>query len=361
MNDPSKILIIDDERFHLNVIVDLLDSEYKIVVAKGAQKGLEMAKSDPLPDLILLDVLMPEMDGYDVCKKLKANTKTRHIPVIYLTVKGDVADEAHGFGLGAVDYITKPFSPPIVRARVKTHLSLSRALWKLEQQNEHLEERIAERTLEISRTQDVAIYCLASLAETRDNETGNHLHRTQRYIKALAEHLKNHPRFKTVLSDEAIELMFKSAPLHDIGKVGVPDRILLKPGKLDKAEWQEMKKHALYGKEAISRAEQELGSTSFLAYACEIAFTHHEKWDGSGYPRGLKGDEIPVSGRLMAISDVYDALISKRVYKAAFPHKKATKIIHEGRGSHFDPDMVDAFIALEQDFIAIAERFVDPH
>ncbi len=175
----------------------------------------------------------------------------------------------------------------------------------------------------------------------------------------MAEHLKEHPKFQHVLSNEAIELIYKSAPLHDIGKVGIPDRILLKPGKLDREEWQEMQQHAVYGKEAISRAEQELGSTSFLAYACEIAFTHHEKWDGSGYPRGLKGEEIPVSGRLMAISDVYDALISRRIYKPAFSHEKAVEIIIEGRGVHFDPDVVDAFLALEQEFIAIAKRFVD--
>lgn len=359
MDSPSKILIIDDERFHLNVIVNLLDDEYKIVVAKSAEKGLEIAKFDPLPDLILLDVLMAGMDGYEVCRRLKAERKTRHIPIIYLTVKGDVADETRGFALGAVDYITKPFSPPIVRARVKTHLALSRALSELEQQNEHLEERIQERTLEITRTQDVAIYCLASLAETRDNETGNHIRRTQCYVRTLAEHLKNQPKFQQTLNDEAINLLYKSAPLHDIGKVGVPDRILLKPGKLSREEWQEMKRHTIYGKEAISRAEQELGSTSFLAYACEIAITHHEKWDGSGYPNGLKGDGIPVSGRLMAIADVYDALISKRVYKPAFSHERAVKIIIEGNGVHFDPDVVDAFLALEQEFVAIAKRFAD--
>ncbi|MCF6324834.1 MAG: two-component system response regulator [Gammaproteobacteria bacterium] len=359
MNKIPGILVVDDERFHLNVIVDLLSGEHKILVAKNGERALEIAASDPPPDLILLDILMPGMDGYEVCQKLKANAKTCAIPVIFLTVKRDVVDETHGFNLGAVDYITKPISPPIVRARVKTHLALKRALTELEQQKEHLEERVQERTLEIAHTQDVAIYCLASLAETRDSETGNHIRRTQHYVKALAEHLKDHPRFQQTLSDEVINLIYKSAPLHDIGKVGIPDRILLKPGKLDSDEWQEMKRHAAYGKDAINRAEQELGSTSFLAYAGEIALTHHEKWDGSGYPDGLKGDEIPISGRLMAISDVYDALISKRVYKPAFSHEKAVKIIIEGKGAHFDPDVVDAFLALEQEFVAIAKKFAD--
>jgi len=258
-----------------------------------------------------------------------------------------------------VDYITKPFSPPIVKTRVKTQLALARALEALENRNEELERRVEERTLEISRTQDVAILCMASLAETRDNETGNHIRRTQHYLKILAEHLKDHPRFHLKLTNETIKLLYKSAPLHDIGKVGVPDRILMKAGSLDAEEWHEMKKHSLYGYTAILKAENALGSSSFLNFAREIAYTHHEKWDGSGYPQGLKADEIPISGRLMAISDVYDALISKRVYKEAFTHETAAEYIREGKGTHFDPDVVDAFFAREAEFIAIAARFSD--
>lgn len=359
MHAPKKVLIVDDERFHLNVIVDLLSHDYKIVVAKNGEKALEIASSDSPPHLILLDVIMPEMDGYEVCKRLKANKRTCDIPVIFLTVKSDVENETYGFGLGAVDYITKPFSPPIVKARVNTHLMLTRVLKKLEDDNAELENRIKERTLEISRTQDVAILCMASLAETRDNETGNHIRRTQYYLKALAEHLSDHPRFTQELTTETIKLLYKSAPLHDIGKVGVPDRILMKPRQLDDDEWEEMKKHAFYGYEAILKAEHHLGSSSFLHFAREIAYTHHEKWDGSGYPRGLKGNDIPVSGRLMAVSDVYDALISKRVYKDAFTHEKAAEYIREEKGSHFDPDIVDAFFILENEFKAIAARFAD--
>ncbi len=359
MTNLARILIVDDERFHLNVIADLLGDDYKIIVAKSGERALNIAESDVPPDLILLDVLMPEMDGYEVCRRLKANDKTRHIPIMFLTVKGDVADETHGLSLGAVDYIAKPFSPPIVKARVKTHLALTHALTALEQQNERLEQAVHERTLEVVRTQDVAIYCLASLAETRDNETGNHLRRTQYYIKALAEELKRHPKFSQVLTDEAITLIYKSAPLHDIGKVGVPDRVLLKPGKLEPDEWQEMLKHPTHGRDAINRAEKDLGSTSFLNFAREIVYTHHEKWDGSGYPRGIKGEDIPVSGRLMALADVYDALISQRVYKPPFSHEQAVDIIVDGRGGHFDPDVVDAFLAIESQFITIAEQFED--
>ncbi len=218
---------------------------------------------------------------------------------------------------------------------------------------------IRARSEEIQRTQDVTILTLASLAETRDNETGAHILRTQRYVRALATHLSTHPQFRHELNAEAIDLLFKSAPLHDIGKVGIPDAILLKPGKLDTDEFETMKTHALLGSEAMRVAEQELGATSFLRYAREIAESHHEKWDGSGYPRGLKGNQIPVSGRLMALADVYDALISKRVYKPAFPHDKAKAIILEGRGRHFDPDVVDAFVAIEHEFVAIAADFRD--
>jgi response regulator RpfG family c-di-GMP phosphodiesterase len=219
--------------------------------------------------------------------------------------------------------------------------------------------RIRARTDELNRTRDVTILTLASLAETRDNETGAHILRTQRYVRALAERIRGHPRFAGVLDDETVDLLYKSAPLHDIGKVGIPDAILLKPGKLTEEEFTIMKGHAKIGADALKVAEKEFGSNSFLRLAREISLTHHEKWDGSGYPSGLRGDEIPVSGRLMAVADVYDALISKRVYKAAFSHEKAVGIIREGRGRHFDPDVIAAIEAVEQTFRKIAADFSD--
>ena len=214
--------------------------------------------------------------------------------------------------------------------------------------NSHLKQK--KMTAELLKMQDVTILAMAAIAETRDNETGAHITRTQRYVSLLAEYLKQNSKYKKYLSQETIELMRKSSPLHDIGKVGIPDSILLKPGKLDKDEFEEMKKHTIYGKDALSIAEAELGTNSFLEIAKEIAFTHHEKWDGSGYPNGIKGEEIPLSGRLMAIADVYDALINKRVYKDAFSHETAKNIILEGRGTHFDPEIVDAFMILEKEF-----------
>jgi response regulator RpfG family c-di-GMP phosphodiesterase len=218
-------------------------------------------------------------------------------------------------------------------------------------------DRVQDQVTEIARTRDVTILSLATLAEIRDNETGEHILRTQRYVRILARHLKDHPKFSEILTDEIITLMFKSAPLHDIGKVGIPDAILLKPGKHTDEEFTIMKTHAQLGAEALKVAERELGENSFLRYAHEIALTHHEKWDGSGYPQGLSGTDIPLSGRLMAVADVYDALISKRVYKPAFSHEKAVEIIREGRGSHFDPDVVDAMNDTEGEFKAIAAQY----
>ncbi|WP_076539538.1 HD-GYP domain-containing protein [Shewanella sp. UCD-KL21] len=355
----DKILIVDDETFYISVLVDFLGSEYQVSVAKNGEQALERIAKGFMPDLVLLDILMPGLDGYEVCKKLKSNPDTANVPLIFMTVKAEVEEEILGFELGAADYITKPFSLPIIRARVKTHLALTSANRALTEQNHDLEEKVIERTAEISRTQDVAIYCMASLAETRDNETGKHIRRTQYYVKALAEYLRENSPYSTSIDDAYIDLLFKSAPLHDIGKVGVPDAVLLKPGKLDDGEWVEMKKHAEYGKLAMENAEIEYGTSSYLSIAKEIAYSHHERWDGSGYPEGLAGEDIPLSARIMAIADCYDALISRRVYKPPFTHEKATTIIKEGRGVHFDPQITDAFNALQGEFIKIADRFQD--
>jgi len=360
MNEQmQRILVVDDEKFYIDVLVNLLQDNYRISIAKTGEAALKRAFSATPPDLILLDVLMPGIDGYEVCRQLKDDVRTANIPVIFLTVKSEVDDEMRGFELGAVDYIAKPMSPPIVMTRVKNHLMLAQARRILEDQKNILRQQVQEQTKEISRTQDAAIFCMASLAETRDNETGNHIRRTQHYVRLLCNFLKTRPNFSHYLDDKTIELLFKSAPLHDIGKVGVPDKILLKPGPLTPEEWTHMKKHSAIGCEALLSAEKELGSTSFLEIAREIALTHHEKWDGSGYPGGLKGEEIPISGRLMALADVYDALISKRIYKEAFSHEKSVKLIVAEKGTHFDPEIVEAFELLADEFKAIAETFKD--
>ncbi len=357
--DQQTILVVDDAPENLTLMHGLLKDRYRVKVAHNGERALAVA-GDTVPDLVLLDVDMPGMDGFEVCRRLKGDSRTSHVPVIFLTGHREIEDEQRGFDAGAVDYITKPISPPIVLARVRTHLRLKGVADFLKDKNAFLKQEVDRRTREVQVIQDVTIMAMASLAETRDNETGNHIRRTQNYVRALARKLKPHPRFRAVLDNETIDLLFKSAPLHDIGKVGIPDAILLKPGKLTPQEFEIMKSHAILGRNAIAGAERLLDTpSSFLRLAREIAHYHQEKWDGSGYPDGLAGDRIPVSARLMAVADVYDALISKRVYKPAFPHEKAVQIMREGRGTHFDPDICDAFLAIEQDFHAIAQRYAD--
>ena len=304
--------------------------------------------------------MMPEMSGYDVIRELKNNIETKDIPVIFLTAMTSVEDEKRGLESGAVDYITKPISPAVMEARIKTHLENKAAADFIRNKNTYLEAEIKERTKAMEAIQDVTIFTMTSLAETRDLETGNHIQRTQQYIKALALELQPHPRFNDFLSQQNIELIFKSAPLHDIGKVGIPDHILLKPGRLTVDEFEIMKTHTTIGYNAIVKAEEHLGTqVDFLQFAKEIAYFHQEKWDGSGYPNGTCGEAIPISARLMALADVYDALISRRVYKEPMSHEKAKQIILEGKGTHFDPDIVEAFNAIDQTFYAIAARYSD--
>ncbi len=356
----ATVLLVDDTPENLSVLADLLASDYRILVANSGPRALHLAASTPRPDLILLDVMMPGMDGYTVLARLRDIPGCADVPVIFVTAMSTIEDEQRGFDLGAVDYITKPIRPPIVQARVKAQLELKDARDWLRNKNEVLEAEVAARLREILLIQDVSIHALARLAETRDPETGNHIRRTQSYVRALANQLRTHPRFAAQLSDDYIELLAKSAPLHDIGKVGIPDHILLKPGKLTPEEWTIMKTHARLGSEAIEQAERDaVQPVAFLAIAKEIAHWHHEKWDGSGYPDGLAGDAIPVPARLMALADVFDALISRRVYKPAFSYERAREIIVGDRGRHFDPDVADAFVAVLPEFVAIAEHYRD--
>lgn len=355
----ATILTVDDTVTNIEVVKGVLSDKYLVQAALSGEVALKIIAKRK-PDLILLDVMMPEMDGYEVCQQLKASPETQDIPIIFLTAKSQEEDETKGLSLGAVDYITKPISPPILKERVKNHLLLKASRDMLARQNEVLEEKVIERTQQMGDLQDVAMVAMGALAESRDPETGNHIRRTQHYVKALALELAKTERYREFLTPEVITALFKSAPLHDIGKVGIVDSILLKPGKLTDEEFTEMKKHAQYGRDAIEAAEGSLGyADNFLIFAKEIAYGHHEKWDGSGYPEGLSGDDIPISARLMAVADVYDALICERVYKPAFSHDKAVDIIVEGKGSHFDPEMVEAFLRTEQVFKLIAADYSD--
>ena len=353
------ILVVDDTPTNAALLNRFLNRDYRVKLANNGIKALQLIAAEP-PDLILLDIMMPDMDGYEVCRRLKADPVTQHIPVIFLTAKSETEDEEEGFAAGAVDFIHKPISLPIVAARVKTHLQIKSWQDFLQDRNAWLQREVDQRLSEISRLQDASICVMVSLAEFRDENTGNHIQRTQEYIRQLAIHLSTKPHYKDLLTPSYIELMAKSAPLHDIGKIAIPDHILLKPGKLTDEEFEVMKTHAQRGYEILCRASEQMGERGqILEIAKEIAQCHHEKWDGSGYPRGLVGAAIPLSARLMAVADVFDALITRRPYKEPFPIEQASAMIAERKGNHFDPEVVDTFFTILPQLEEVAHRLAD--
>ena len=355
---PS-ILVVDDTPANLSLMANLLSDQYQVKVAISGMRALELATAEP-PDLILLDIMMPGMDGHEVCQLLKADPRTMLIPIIFLTAKISMEDEERGLLLGAVDFIHKPISPPIVLARIKTHLQVKSWQDFLQNQNAWLRAEVDRRLSEVNRLQESSILVMVSLAEFRDECTGNHIRRTQEYTRALAQQLACSTKLAKQLTVPQIELIAKSAPLHDIGKIAIPDHILLKPGKLTPEEFNVIKTHTMRGFEMLRTAGGYMGeSGDFLTMAMEIAHCHHEKWDGSGYPNALAGEQIPLPARVMAVADVFDALTSSRPYKAAMPFDQAVAIITEGRGTHFDPQVVVAFSAIQKDFERIAGMWVD--
>ena len=356
----ATILIVDDAPENLVVLGEVLSPHYRVRAATSGPAALKIAQSAPQPDLILLDIMMPGMDGFAVMERLRADPATRDIPVIFITAMTGVDDETKGLDLGAADYITKPIKPPVVLARVRTQLELKQARDWLQDKNAVLEAEVARRMAETRVVQDVAIRALGRLAEVRDPETGAHLLRTQDYVRILADHLSQQARYREILTAHQIDLIVRSAPLHDIGKVGIPDSILLKPGKLTPEERAIMQTHTTLGSAALETVQADTErQIDFLATAREIVRWHHEKWDGTGYPDGLAGEAIPLSARLMAVADVFDALHTRRVYKAAMPLDQVLTIFAEERGRHFDPDVVDAFFAEQARFIKTAERYAE--
>lgn len=321
--EKQVILIVDDVPANIDVLSEILRPTYQVKVVTNGPMALRIAMAAK-PDMILLDIMMPEMDGYEVCRQLKANPATCNIPVIFVSAMDEVMDETKGFALGAVDYITKPVSPPIVKARVKTHLALF-------DQNRILERKVVERTAEINDTRLRIIHCLGIASEYRDEETGMHIFRMSQYSRIIA--------LATGMSNLEAELLLQVAPMHDVGKIGIPDRILLKAGKLDADEWAIMKTHTTIGAKIIGDHPSEM-----LMLARQVALTHHEKWDGSGYPHGLAGEDIPLAGRIVMLADVFDALTSERPYKKAWSEAEAIEEIGRGSGQHFDPKLVVAFM-----------------
>lgn len=358
-DNQNTILVIDDTPTNLSLLNQLLGKHYRVKLANSGSKGLELAKTSH-PSLILLDIMMPNMDGYMVCQRLKADPSTASIPVIFLTAKTEAADEEMGFELGAVDFIHKPIAPSIVLARVRTHLQIRAWQTFLEDKSAWLEGEVGRRVNEVLRLQEASIRVMVSLAEFRDECTGNHIRRTQNYVRLLADYLSQQARDQDFLTPEHIDQITKASPLHDIGKIAIPDNILLKPGKHTPEEFAIMKTHSAKGESMLTSTRREMGDDNLLLYfAIQIARSHHERWDGSGYPDNLHGEDIPLAARLMAIADVYDALRSRRPYKTPFTHKDAAALILRERGSHFDPALVDAFIELEGQFEKISLQFAD--
>lgn len=364
-NERRTLLVINDAVDSRKLIHNALSDIYKVEHANNSAHALNIAQSDNPPDLILLDVTMSDMDGYEVCRRLKETPKTQNIPVIFVMTESNPADEEKGFALGAVDFITKPISPPIVKARVKTHLALK------DSRHSSFQSQIKQSVANVvikdifqeysSHTlQDVSIFAIASLAEPHEYNTGNHIRRTQQYVKVLAENLLSQSLAPALLTPSDIALLYKSAPLHDIGKLHLPPDILKKTGQLTADDFNTMKQHTILGCNAIDQAEKICGVDGrFLRFAKEIALSHHERWDGSGYPQGLKENEIPLSARLMALADVYDALISHKTDKIAVSHAEAIDIIYAGKNNLFDPDIVDSFMKIEKTIQSITAHYSD--
>lgn len=333
------VLVIDDTPEHIQIISNVLNEEYQVKAAFNGERGLQIALQEPKPDLILLDIVMPEMNGFEVCKRLKSNPLTSAIPVMFLTAQSDDDDEQFGFDIGAVDYITKPISPAILRVRVRSQLlaySKSRMLAA----------QVKEKTALLARNQLEIINCLARAGEYKDNETGMHVIRMSHYSRLLAEAIG--------ADEEWCELLFTAAPMHDIGKIGTPDAVLLKPSRLDEDEWEEMQRHVEYGYEILGKHDSPL-----LNLAREVVIAHHEKWDGSGYPKGISGEQIPLSARIVAIADVFDALTSERPYKRAWSIPEACALLTKESGTHFDPKLVPVFISLIPAIKKIMARYSD--
>ncbi len=337
-NKPT-ILLVDDTPDNIAVLSGLLRERFKVKAALNGRRALTIAASEPHPAIILLDIMMPEMDGYEVCRRLKQDPVTRSIPVIFVTAKNQECDEQLGFDLGAVDFISKPFRPTIVKTRIETQLALH-------DQNRMLEQKVRERTAELKATRLEVIQRLGRAAEFKDNETGLHVVRMSHFTRLIAQSVG--------FDDEYVDLLFHAAPMHDIGKIGIPDHILLKPGKLDSQEWEVMSQHPRFGAEIIGDHDSEV-----LGLAREIALNHHEKWDGSGYPQGLEGSEIPISARIIAIADVFDALTTERPYKRAWSVDDAIRYIDDNSGIHFDPTLVAAFHRVLDDILAIREQYAE--
>lgn len=338
----KKILLVDDNMTNLSIGKNALSSIYEVYTVPSGEKAMLLLQKI-IPDIILLDIEMPQMDGYETLRRIKANPLIQHIPVIFLTAKADEGSELDGLSMGAVDYITKPFSAPLLLKRIQTHLNL-------QDFTNNLQRMVDEKTKKVMELQNAILNTVAELVERRDGTTGGHIERTGHYLQLLLEALVSSGEYAEEVATIDQKLLIQSAPLHDVGKISIPDAILQKPARLTESEFEIMKLHSIYGRDIIGKISSQTSESEFLGQAAILALSHHERWDGKGYPYGLAGEDIPIQGRLMAIADVYDALISQRPYKKAFSHAEAVKIITDGRGTQFDPMLIDLFLKVESEF-----------
>jgi len=354
------ILVVDDTPANLVLLSGLLSPTYRVQLAPSGAKALELARRQG-PDLVVLDIMMPCLDGYEVCRRLKDDLATKHIPVLFLSALNQAEDETRGFECGAADFIHKPFNAATVMARVATQLQAKSWRDAMSRRNHWLQEELQTRLAEVDQLREATLHVMVSFAEFRDEQTGHHVRRTQEYVRTLARWLTQQPDSGVCLTEEDIDHIAKSAPLHDIGKVAIPDSILLKPGRLSAEEMAVMRTHSMKGFEMLRRAAERLGpqGSVYLHYGMEIARHHHERWDGAGYPDRLAGRDIPLSARLMAVADVYDALISRRPYKEAMSHDAARAYIETHSGGHFDPQVVAAMAATHGELQRIAREWSD--
>ncbi len=367
MGEVFSILVVDDNEMNRDLLLRRLgDTEFQLSSAMDGEEALAMLRTHSF-DLVLLDIMMPVLDGYETLKVIQNDVVLRRVPVIMITALDDVESAVRCIEMGAVDYVTKPFNPILLRARVDASLGRKRISDREEHRREEVErnnvslsEEVRAKVLEISQSQLAAIFAMSKLAESRDPETGEHLERMREYCKLLSEQLSRIPKFQSIIDKAFIDNIYAASPLHDIGKVGIDDCVLLKPGALNQEEWIIMRQHPVIGAETLREVDRQHPGNDFIHTGIAIAESHHEKWDGSGYPHGLSGESIPLVARILALGDVYDALTSRRCYKDAFSHEKSRNIIEEGLGSHFDPDVVSAFFEVENDLQKVRQEYKDP-
>lgn len=365
--EPSAVvLVVDDNEMNRDMLVRRLEPlGYQVVVARDGAEALDVMNQQSF-DLVLLDIMMPIKDGFETLQEIKSHNELYMIPVIMITALDDTASAARCIQLGAEDYLTKPFDPVLLKARVSTCLERKRLhdqernyRSQIEEYNNELQNRVQQQVQQITSAQLGAIFAMSKLAESRDPETGEHLERMREYCKIISEYLGRLPQYQPIIDQEFIDNIYAASPLHDIGKVGIVDSVLLKPGKLTGEEWRVMKSHPIIGAETLREVDRQHPGNSLIRMGIDIAESHHEKWNGTGYPYGLKGTEIPLVARILALGDVYDALTSKRCYKEAFSHERSRAILQENAGSHFDPAVIDAFLATENEFQRIREYYQD--